>query len=69
MEDKYQILVNLNGTHAIIERMDFAGRTTQWKISVPDAGARTTATHICRLLNEENRRDLARRANRDTSET
>lgn len=67
MADKYQILVNIDGKHAIIEKSSNGGRDL-WNVCVPDAGPRTTATRIARLLNDENERDQAKRALRETPE-
>lgn len=68
MADKYQILVDVNKHHAIIEQTESANGRSFWNIYIPDAGDRNSATRVARLLNEENERDQARRANRSLVE-
>jgi hypothetical protein len=68
MGDKFQILVDINKKHAVIERSANGNGKEYWNIYVPDAGERTTATRIVRLLNEEYERDQALRARRGQTE-
>lgn len=68
MADKYQVLVDVNKKHAVIERTSNANGKEYWNIYVPDAGDRNVASRIARLLNEEYERDQARRATREVPE-
>ena len=68
MADKYQVLVNVDGKHAVIEQTTNGSGKELWNVCVPDAGPRTTATRIARLLNDEYERDQAKRAQREPSE-
>lgn len=64
MADKYQILVDGNKHHSVIERASNGNGREFWNIYIPDAGDRNSATRVTRLLNEETQRDEERRANR-----
>lgn len=68
MTDKYQILVDVNKHHSVIERTSNGNGKEFWNIYIPDAGDRNSASRIARLLNEETQRDEDRRANRNSSE-
>lgn len=68
MADKYQVLVDVNKHHAVIERTTNGNGKEYWNIYIPDAGDRNAASRVARLLNEEYDRDQARRATRDPSE-
>lgn len=68
MADKYQVLVDVNKKHAVIERTSNTNGKEYWNIYVPDAGDRNVASRVARLLNEEYERDQARRATREVSE-
>lgn len=68
MTDKYQVLVDVNKKHAVIERTSSGNGKEYWNIYVPDAGDRNVASRVARLLNEEYERDQARRATREVSE-
>lgn len=66
--DKYQVLVDVNKHHAVIERTTNGSGKEYWNIYIPDAGDRNVASRVARLLNEEFDRDQARRATRDPSD-
>lgn len=68
MADKFQVLVDVNKKHAVIERTSSGNGKEYWNIYVPDAGDRNVASRLARLLNEEYERDQANRANRIPSE-
>lgn len=64
MADKFQVLVDVNKKHSVIERTSNVAGKEYWNIYVPDAGDRNVASRLARLLNEEYERDQALRANR-----
>lgn len=64
MADKYQILVDVNKKHAVIERSTSGNGKEYWNVYIPDAGDSNSARRVTRLLNEETQRDLDMRANR-----
>lgn len=68
MADKFQVLVDSNRKHAIIERTESGNGREYWNIYIPDAGDRNAASRVARLLNEEFERDQALRAQRNPSE-
>lgn len=68
MADKYQVLVDVNKKHAVIERTASPNGKEYWNIYVPDAGDRNVASRLARLLNEEHERDQALRAQRNPSD-
>ena len=68
MAEKYQILVDANKHHTIIERTSNGNGKEFWNIYIPDAGDRNSASRVARLLNEETQRDEERRARRNPSE-
>jgi len=64
MADKYQILVDANKKHAVIERTNNGNGKEFWNVYIPDAGDSNSARRVARLLNEETQADEDRRANR-----
>lgn len=64
MADKYQLLIDVNKKHAVIERSDNGTGKEFWNIYIPDAGDGNSARRVVRLLNEEYERDQNRRAAR-----
>ncbi len=68
MADKYQVLVDVNKHHAVIERTENGTGKEFWNIYIPDAGDSNSARRVARLLNEEYEQDQARRASRRPSE-
>lgn len=65
---KYQILVDANGKHSVIERTSGENGKEFWNIYVPDARDRNVASRLARLLNEEYEHDRDLRAQRRPSE-
>ena len=68
MADKYQILVDVNKHHAVIERTSNGNGKEFWNVYIPDAGDGNSARRVARLLNEETQRDEERRAQRVPSD-
>lgn len=68
MSDKYQVLVDVNKKHAIIESTSSGNGKELWNVYIPDAGDANSARRVARLLNEEHDRDQERRNRRENQE-